>query len=848
MRKPHGRSGGPCSATLVLGTVLLADLWACGSGGRGIEPGPASDIGVARPTLSVADPVASIATAPVTLAFELELDGERFELALERTRPPTTTDYQAFRRTRDGLLIPLPPPSLDCTYRGVTEPRSGASAPSGFAVMSVCPAATGHEAGEAAQGVLRAGGHFWRLTPDPLDTNASDGIDHIAEPLRRGDSPASAPEPARRTTLYRLPESPAPRLEFREGTDAETKYIDLIAVSDAERVADLGGRTEATTIQFVDTMNALLDTSGLSPRLRVTLRGQVLFDQDPYTPEFVGGEVDNASLLNGFLAWGTGEDLPVHDEHMLLSGLDFVGGVVGYAGLDVACTTNSNGFIVQAGDAGGGFAVLSAVHELGHTLGMSHDDGSREDCPDQGYIMAAVGCGNCPGSEQEEFSPCSLEQFQAYLAGPAYSGVRCADDVPAGSLPSCGDGALEDGETCDCGSSDCSDIDPCCDGSTCQLESGAECSDFNDGCCQDCAIVPADAEVVCRAQRSSCDIAEACNGGKDCPPDSFDGAGEACDDERGNSGACYFGDCRSRGTQCEQIAEQQSDAQFNGVGAPPDDCELTCSQQQIVCGNARGNCLYITGPGVNDGVPCADGQCVDGQCVRTVDQCPNDPTKDEPGECGCGRPDADRDGDGDRDCVDGCPDDADKQAPGACGCGTPDSDADRDDTPDCNDDCPSDPAKSEPGDCGCGNAETDSDGDGAADCIDECPADGAQRRAGACGCGVPEVDSDFDGTPDCIDGCRTDPASIAPPCIITGGTDTDGDGDVDIAAASLRSSKKGGCALGTPGTLPGAGSPPAALAWLALALMPLARRGRGSRRAVEGAAAPEQQVVSSPRR
>lgn len=821
MRKPPGRNGRSRSSSIALGVGLLAGLYACGSDGASGRGGPWSATGLSQAALSV-----EVAEAPASVAFQLDLDGQRFELVLQRTAPPTTPDYQSFRRTREGVLIPLPPPNLDCTYRGAAEALgNGASgAGAGFAAMSVCTSATGHSAGAAASGVLRAGGRFWRLTPDVADTDASDGIRHFAEPLRRGDAPAGTAEPALETTLYRLPESPAPRLEFREGTDEETKYIDLVVVNDAARVAELEEGTQATTLQFVDTMNALLETSGLSPRLRVTLRAQVLFDEDPYTPEQVGDEVDNDSLLDEFLDWGEAEeDLPPHDERLLLSGHDFVGGVVGYAGLGVACSSNANGFIVQAGDASGGFAVLSAVHELGHTLGMNHDDGSRRECPSQGFIMAAVGCGNCPVADSARFSPCSIEQFQDYLAGPAYAGLRCADDVPTGAGRSCGDGAVQDGETCDCGSEDCADIDPCCDGAICQLREGAECSDFNDGCCRSCAVVTAEDNVVCRPERSVCDIAEVCSGAtKACPPDSFEAAGATCTDERDNAGVCYLGDCRSRATQCEQIAEQQSSAAFDGVTGPAARCGAPCDE--VVCSTGQ-NCLTIGGPGVIDGVSCDDGgQCVDGQCVATIDQCPNDAQKSEPGDCGCGTPDDDDDADGAPDCIDGCPDDADKQLPGACGCGTPDRDADADGSADCVDQCPSDARKSEPGDCGCNALDLDSDGDGAADCIDECPDDPTRRRAGACGCGVAESDADFDGTPDCVDGCATDPARVAPPCTLAAGTDTDGDGDVDVDNASASPSRSdGGCALpGAPA--PSAGSGVGHLGWLALAAIPLWRR------------------------
>lgn len=61
-----------------------------------------------------------------------------------------------------------------------------------------------------------------------------------------------------------------------------------------------------------------------------------------------------------------------------------------------------------------------------------------------------------------------------------------------------------------------------------------------------------------------------------------------------------------------------------------------------------------------------------------VDACPDDPSKVDPGDCGCGVPDTDRDGDGVADCTDLCPDDPMKSTAGACGCGLPETDEDLD--------------------------------------------------------------------------------------------------------------------------------------------------------------------------
>lgn len=111
--------------------------------------------------------------------------------------------------------------------------------------------------------------------------------------------------------------------------------------------------------------------------------------------------------------------------------------------------------------------------------------------------------------------------------------------------------------------------------------------------------------------------------------------------------------------------------------------------------------------------------------------------------------------------IDRCPNDPNKTDPGVCGCGQLDTDSDNDGIPDCNDGCPGDPNKTEPSICGCGIADTDSDVDGTPDCNDGCPDDPNKIMPGICGCAVPETDSDGDGTPNCIDNCfNTDPGEI----------------------------------------------------------------------------------------
>jgi len=98
----------------------------------------------------------------------------------------------------------------------------------------------------------------------------------------------------------------------------------------------------------------------------------------------------------------------------------------------------------------------------------------------------------------------------------------------------------------------------------------------------------------------------------------------------------------------------------------------------------------------------------------TIDTCPDDPYKTEPGVCGCGSSDTDTDADGTPDCIDLCVNDPLKIEEGLCGCGMLDTyDEDVDSLPYCIDNCPFTP-----------NADqTDSDGDQIGDVCDNCPND-----------------------------------------------------------------------------------------------------------------------------
>ncbi|MBQ1927015.1 MAG: hypothetical protein II180_12955, partial [Proteobacteria bacterium] len=194
------------------------------------------------------------------------------------------------------------------------------------------------------------------------------------------------------------------------------------------------------------------------------------------------------------------------------------------------------------------------------------------------------------------------------------------------------------------------------------------------------------------------------------------------------------------------------------------------------------------------------------------DQCPDDPDKVIPGICGCGKADTDTDEDGVPDCMDLCPTDAqrvegcdsidytsidlcpdnpDRINPGVCGCDASlqdDEDKDTDGVPNCLDACPENPNKVEAGICGCDRDDgasnvLDHDGDGTPNCLDECPDNPNKVKKGS-GCDI--EDSDFDGLDDNEDACPYNPfitikVSEAPADL---DCDTDKDSDLHIRVSA----------------------------------------------------------------
>lgn len=111
-------------------------------------------------------------------------------------------------------------------------------------------------------------------------------------------------------------------------------------------------------------------------------------------------------------------------------------------------------------------ASSTLSHEIGHSFGAKHDDSADVikkygQCSSK-YLMSAVDSGEQIPTKFQ-FSYCSKQQINPVLQTKS----TCFKPYQ----PRCGNGIKEYGEECDCGPEFvCSQIDPCCQASTCRLK------------------------------------------------------------------------------------------------------------------------------------------------------------------------------------------------------------------------------------------------------------------------------------------------------------------------------------------------------------------------------------------
>ncbi|XP_061911325.1 disintegrin and metalloproteinase domain-containing protein 9 [Entelurus aequoreus] len=449
--------------------------------------------------------------------------------------------------------------------------------------------------------------------------------------------------------LFEAGESMSTLLLRKKRNLPQTRYVELVLVVDNLRYRFRQQNETLIQDEMVEMAN-LLDGYYRQLNIRVILVGLEVFSEaNPFAVEGSAGEV-----LRNFVRWRRSDLLPRnrHDVAQLVVGRTgaFPGGVLGIAFVGSVCSVSTSGGVSVFGGDRLTFASTVVAHEMGHNLGMNHDD-TRCNCNGGPCIMAASASGST------SFSRCSASDFEALVRGGRGA---CLINQPSNpdvfGSASCGNGLLEEGEECDCGTTlECQN--ECCIAATCRLTSGSSCAEGE--CCNDCQIRVSG--TPCRRVGNSCDLPEYCNGNSAfCPEDFYFMDGLPCED---NAAYCFEGLCQTYDSQCRRLFEpdpatKAADTCFlniNTMGSPFGNCGLDnrgelirCAVEDALCGKVQCTGVDVNSPPpdahisiqvingstcvnadfnlgpdvldpayVNSGSPCAEGKtCLDFRCVN----------------------------------------------------------------------------------------------------------------------------------------------------------------------------------------------------------------------------------------
>ncbi|TMS22154.1 Disintegrin and metalloproteinase domain-containing protein 9 [Larimichthys crocea] len=441
------------------------------------------------------------------ITYALNIDNRKHFLHLQKNKDFLHPNFVQYSHDATGNhKSTYPKQHVHCYYHGEVEGYENS-----VVVLSTC---------SGLRGVILLENETYGLEPVPRSTT-NEHLLYLLKDLQSDHVTCGVIGEAASTQKHE-PFEPGQSLTSllrRKRNLPQTSYVELVLVVDNLRYNFKKQNETAVRDEMVEMAN-LLDGYYKQLNIRIVLVGLEIFkDVNPFSVDGSAGDVlgsmsfcaetDTACIIHGALykCSSFSQDL-------------------------------NNPVVKQLSDDSLAYVSTVVAHEMGHNMGMHHDD-TRCKCDGGSCIMAATAGGSTT------FSKCSGEDFEALIIR---GGGVCLKNQPSPSdvigTAQCGNGRMDEGEQCDCGTpEECNN--KCCDAATCTFTSGSACAQGD--CCDNCQIRVAG--TPCRNSVNICDLPEYCNGKTaSCPEDFYIMDGLPCQDAY-----CYEGRCQTYDFQCKQL-------------------------------------------------------------------------------------------------------------------------------------------------------------------------------------------------------------------------------------------------------------------------------------------------------
>ncbi|XP_019747640.1 disintegrin and metalloproteinase domain-containing protein 22 isoform X1 [Hippocampus comes] len=512
-------------------------------------------------------------------SFQVEAFGRKFTLDMELNHDLLSSEYVEKHLSAKGKPV-VTAGGEHCYYHGKVR-----NIPRSFAALSTC---------HGLHGMFFDGNHTYVIEPgadgggNKSDVHLiykSGGPDGLRDFLS-GNLPKSAFPSAQfagSRIVHRRKKRQAPHMS--QSVEDEIKYIELMVINDhlmykKHRLSV--GHTNNHAKSVVNTADMIFKEQLNTRIVLVAMEtwstdNKFNIDDDPmvtlkefmkYRKDFIKERCDSVHLFSG------------NRFHSSWGGASYMGGV---------CSLTKGGGVNEFGKPYE--MAITLAQSLGQNIGIFSDKkrilNGECKCDDRwsGCIMDDVGF-----YLPKRFSDCNVEEYHNFLNS---GGGTCLFNKPTKLLepPECGNGFVETGEECDCGSPvECArEGENCC--KKCTLTQGSKCS--NGLCCKNCQMEFLG--VVCRDAVNDCDIPENCTGNSSqCPPNVHKMDGYTCEKDQGR---CFNGRCKTKDKQCKYIWGEKATAadkfcyeKLNIEGTEKGNCGrdkdtwIQCNKQDVHCG------------------------------------------------------------------------------------------------------------------------------------------------------------------------------------------------------------------------------------------------------------------------
>ncbi|XP_061033379.1 disintegrin and metalloproteinase domain-containing protein 2 [Eubalaena glacialis] len=510
------------------------------------------------------------------VSYKIVIEGKTYTVNLMQ-KAFLPHNFRIYGYNGTGSMKPLEQQFQNlCYYQGYIE-----GYPNSMVIVSTC---TG------LRGLLQFENVSYGI--EPLEPSI--GFEHVIYQVKHRNTGASLyaeKDIESREKPYKI-QSVEPLAEF-------SQYIEMHVVVEKNLYNRMGSDTTVVTqkiFQLIGLTNAIFDSFNIT----IILSSLELWIDENKIP--VTG--DASELLHRFLKWKRSYlVLRPHDVAFLLvyrEKPNYVGATVQgrlcdkYYGGGVALHPRTISLESLA-------VIIAQLVSL--SMGITYDDINKCHCPGPVCVMNPEAIHS---SGVKIFSNCSMEDFAHFLKSKSQCLQNQPHLDPTYKVAVCGNGKVEEGEQCDCGSQEaCAALpDSCCNQDTCRLNVGSACA--TGPCCDACAFIAKG--QVCRVSTDECDLSEYCNGtSAACQEDLYVQDGHPCAE---NQWVCVNGKCMNGIKQCSEIfgegsgfGTQECFDQLNSKTDPSGNCGSTasgytqCNPKDVRCGKLL--CTYDKGIIIN---------------------------------------------------------------------------------------------------------------------------------------------------------------------------------------------------------------------------------------------------------